>query len=197
MISSYKKFDSSEYEGVCLWCRDSIKGTDAVAHEGRGESHPLHRGCLIKLDPAFIKKCLYCQASTDTASLLTWEEKMAIEWKCLKNDMRAGVVPGLIHAIFMGVMVGGIAMSIGLNAMVEKQELIAVNQEIIWAGGLATLVIGGLETLVIGRLRLEQLRRVVGARELVAALVGQVGGGDSRSRSSSSGNQNNGGTRRI
>lgn len=83
--------------------------------------------------------------------------------------MRVGIVPGLVHAIFLGVMAGGVAMNIGINEINAGKESIAVNEKAMWAGSLATLVIGGL--------RLADFRRLAEPRELAAAVAGGITGG--------------------
>lgn len=75
----YRNFNASQCEDLCGICRESLKGSDAVAHTGNGDLHPFHREC-VKSWVVFKNTCAACNVNTYTSSLFTWEEKCII-WK--------------------------------------------------------------------------------------------------------------------
>jgi hypothetical protein len=169
MNLSYETFSPNLKEKrKCPVCLDSISGNTQkyVAHQDLGQSHPICLPCA-KAVAAVTDKCPTCQFRVDASSLFTWKERNIIELTHIKEDALHGIFHGLIHAISIGVLIGGGAVDTGMKAIEAGKGSVAVDQAI----GIGVIIGGG-----VGVLRIADLLGVK-PKTLAAAAVGTLAGG--------------------
>lgn len=101
MPSAYTNFETSHSSGTCGECYQGLRDTDAVAHSGNGQNHPLHRACA-KAAATISNLCpTGCGTEIDANSLYTLKERCIKEMKCM--GLNAGI--GLFFGSFMSMAI--------------------------------------------------------------------------------------------
>lgn len=97
MISSsiYVEFISNDCKENCPICLESINEGEAVAHEGEGNKHPIHKICAIansKVSPL----CPNCRVLVDASPLITFKDKVIEEINFMAEDASTSCIHGIV-----------------------------------------------------------------------------------------------------
>jgi Ring finger domain len=98
--SSYKVAEDAN----CPVCLEALQNTDAVAHDGMGKLHALHRKCA-KAWAVRNDNCPICRVKINAASLATWEDMIPKIKKLTKDSIFAGGIGTVLGGLYGTVSV--------------------------------------------------------------------------------------------
>jgi Ring finger domain len=115
----YYSYKAAE-DANCPICLEPLENTDAVAHEGLGHLHALHRSCA-KSSAVFNDKCPTCRMPIDKDSLITWKDRAIIKL-------------GSMGAVIKTVALGTVGAALGAVAIVGLAALAPPSRAAVIAG---------------------------------------------------------------
>lgn len=153
----YRTFNSNICKENCIICLESLESEPAVAHEGVGHLHPLHRECAKKVHstiiPDFTKTCPTCRMPINRDFLFTWKDRCVLDLRHITRDARVGALSGL-------------AIAAGLVVLVAAKEL----------SPLVVALAAAVTLAVVARTELGAVPIIVEEEEGAAVINGILGG---------------------